>query len=133
MFFIIDSVEKRREAAQTVARLLSKPTYCVEIKPYRRNRSQAQNRTMWMWYVVLAEHIGCEPEDVHDQMKVTILGVERKVVAGQALIMPKSTTDLDVEAMGRFMDAIQALADDLEVKLPMPDDLHYAKYGTKAA
>lgn len=133
MLFIIDSREKRTEAAQFVARLPSSPLYSVTITPYKRNRSQAQNRTMWMWYGVIAPHIGCTPEAVHDQMKVRVLGVERKIVAGQALILPRSTTELDVEGMGRFMEAIEALAAELEIKLPMPDDYKYARYGKEAA
>lgn len=133
MLLIIDSKEKRRQAAEYVARLLSSPVHSVEIKPYKRNRSQAQNRTMWMWYGTLADHLGCTAEDVHEQMKIRVLGVEKKVVAGQALIMPRSTTDLDVDGMSRFMEAIEVLAAELEVTLPMPDDYKYARYGRDAA
>ena len=86
-----------------------------------------------MWYGVLADHLGCTAEEVHEQMKVRVLGVERKIVAGQALIVPRSTTDLDTEGMSRFMEAIMALAVDLEVTLPMPDDLQYAMHGAKVA
>lgn len=133
MFFIIETREKRVEAANFVARLPSSPKYCVEIKPYKRNRTLAQNRTMWMWYHVLADHLGCEPDDVHEQMKVRVLGVERKVIAGQACIIPRSTTTLDTTGMARFMDAIEALAAELEVTLPNTDEYAYAKQGAKAA
>lgn len=133
MLYIVNTVERRREVAQVVASLTSSPIYSVEIKPYKRNRSLAQNKTMWMWYGVLADHLGCEPEEVHEQMKVTVLGVERKIVAGQALIVPRSTTDLNTDGMSRFMEAIIALAADLDVTLPMPDDLQYAMHGAKAA
>lgn len=129
MLFIIDSKEKRRQAAEYVARLTSSPVYCLEIKPYKRNRSQAQNRTMWMWYGAIADHTGNTPEDVHEEMKVRALGLESKIVAGQILIRPKSTTGLDVEGMSRFMEAIQQLAAELDITLPMPDDYKYARYG----
>jgi hypothetical protein len=133
MLYIIDSEQRRKEVAGIVSRLLGSPVHSVEIKPYKRNRSLAQNRAMWMWYGVLADHLGCEAEDIHEQMKVKVLGVERKMVAGQVLIMPKSTTTLDVEGMSRFMEAIQALAADLEVVLPLPDDFRCAMYGARAA
>ncbi len=129
MLHIIDSKEKRKKVAQEVVRLPGSPVYSVEIKPYKKNRSLAQNRTMWMWYAVLAEHLNCESEDIHEEMKVRVLGVERRTVLGQPLIIPKSTTDLDVEGMSRFMEAIQALAADMDVVLPLPDDFHYAMYG----
>lgn len=132
MLFIIDSEERRRAAAEYVARLISSPVHCVDIKPYKRNRSQAQNRTMWMWYGAIADHVGSTPEEVHEEMKVRALGIESKIVAGQVLIRPKSTTELDVEGMSRFMEAIQQLAAELEVELPMPDDYKYARYGAAA-
>lgn len=131
MLYIIDSKEKRAKVAQIIAHLPDFPVVSVELKPYKRNRSLAQNRTMWMWYAVLAEHCGCESEDVHEQMKVRVLGVDKKIVSGQVLITPKSTATLDVEGMSRFMEAIQALADDLQVVLPMPDDFRYAMYGER--
>ncbi|MBZ9975505.1 recombination protein NinB [Mesorhizobium sp. BR-1-1-10] len=133
MFFIIDTKDKRAEAATAVSRLPASPRYSVEIKPYKRNRSLAQNRTMWMWYAVIADHMGCEPEDLHEEMKVRVLGVERKIVAGQACIIPKSSTTLDVDGMGRFMAAIESLAADLEVKLPATDEYDYAMHGKRAA
>lgn len=133
MFFIIDTKDKRTEAAHAVSRLPSSPRYSVEIKPYKRTRSLAQNRTMWMWYGVIADYMGCEAEDVHEEMKVRVLGVERKIVAGQACIIPKSTTALDVDGMGRFMAAIESLATDLGIILPATDEYDYAMHGKRAA
>ncbi|TPL94769.1 hypothetical protein [Mesorhizobium sp. B2-3-10] len=124
--FIIDTRQRRKEAADFVSRLPASPLYSVEIKPYKRVRSQAQNRIMWMWYGVMAEYLGCEPEDLHEQMKVKVLGVERKFVAGQVLTYPKSTTTLDVDGMTRFLAAIEALAAELDIKLPTSDEYGYA-------
>lgn len=126
MFYIIDSKERRDACARHIAQVRSTPLMQVEIKPYKRNRSQSQNRLMWMWYHVIAEEIGCEIEDLHEQMKVRALGTERKVILGQAIIKPKSTTGLSVEEMTRFLEAIEALALDLGIILPRPDDYGHA-------
>lgn len=127
MLFIIDSEAKRTACADFIRRITSaNETMQVEIKPYRRNRSTAQNRLMWMYYGVIAHHIGCEPEDLHEQMKIKVLGTVRKVILGQAIIMPVSTTTLDVDGMIRFLEAIEALALDLDITLPNPDDRDFA-------
>ena len=54
-FFIIDSKDKRTEAAHFVSRLPASPLYSVEIKPSKRTRTLPQNgRTflvdaIWGW------------------------------------------------------------------------------------
>ena len=98
----------------------------VEVKPYKKTRSTAQNRLMWMWYGVIAEHCGNTPDDLHEQMKVRVLGLDKKVILGHAIIQPKSTKDLTIDEMTHFLEAIEALAVELGVVLPIPDDTGYA-------
>ncbi|MGL6351941.1 MAG: recombination protein NinB [Aeromonas sp.] len=126
MHFIITSRERRAEAANYVSRLPGTPTMIVEIKPYKKSRSQAQNRLMWMWYGIIAKEVGCEPEDLHEQMKVRVLGVEHRVINGQALSMPKSSTGLTTDEMTKFLEAIEVLAASLSISLPKPQDYSYA-------
>lgn len=130
-FFILTTEEKRRAAADYVAHIRANPTMCVKVEEYKPNRSNAQNRLMWMWLNLIAEEIGEEPENLHEQLKVRFLGVERKVVDGQALIQPRSTTTLDTKEMSQHLLKIEALANDLEIVLPRPDDYLYAIYGER--
>jgi hypothetical protein len=126
MYFVITSKEQRAKAAEYVAKLRANPIMIVEVKEYKKNRSTAQNRLLWMWYNIIAKDQGNTPEELHEAMKVRVLGVERKVVAGQELIMPKSSTKLTTAEMTSFLEAIEALARQLNIILPRPDDYMYA-------
>jgi hypothetical protein len=126
MYFVITSKEQRAKAAEYVAKLRANPIMIVEVKEYKKNRSTSQNRLLWMWYGIIAKDQGNTPEELHEAMKVRVLGVERKVVAGQELIMPKSSTKLTTAEMTSFLEAIEALARQLNIILPRPDDYMYA-------
>lgn len=131
MFFIISSEERRAAAADFVSRIRKSPLMSVEIKPYKRNRSEAQNRLMWMWYHIISMDTGQIAEDLHEEMKVRVLGVEEKEVLGPygkmvRLIVPKSSTKLSTQEMTDFLRAIEALAAELEIILPRPDDYKFA-------
>lgn len=131
MFFIISSEERRAAAADFVSRIRKSPLMSVEIKPYKRNRSEAQNRLMWMWYHIISMDTGQIAEDLHEEMKVRVLGVEEKEVLGPygkmvKLIVPKSSTKLSTQEMTDFLRAIEALAAELEIILPRPDDYKFA-------
>ncbi|WP_322884146.1 hypothetical protein U8C35_06345 [Sinorhizobium medicae] len=125
-FFIIDSVEKRKAAANYVARIASKPLMSVEIKPYKKNRSQAQNRLYRMWLGIIAETTGEDDDDLHEQLKARILGFESKIILGEAVRMPKSTTKITVDEFSHYLNAVEHLATELNITLPMPDDAAYA-------
>jgi len=126
MFFILSTKEKRAECAKYIAHLRGNPVQCVDIKNYKRIRSTAQNRTMWMWYNIISEETGQDPDDIHEEMKVRVLGVEKRIVHGQALIMPKSSAKLSTKEMAEFLRAIEELATELSIVLPKPDDYQFA-------
>ena len=98
----------------------------VTIKPYKKNRSTSQNRLMWQYYNLLEKETGQPAEDIHEQMKVAVLGVDRRMVKGQLLVMPKSTTKLTTKEMTEFLQAIEVLTGSLNITLPRPDDYNYA-------
>ena len=112
-----------------VSSLTSSPVCTVEIKPYKKNRSKDQNRLMWMWYSVIADYTGYHEEELHDQMKIKVLGLETIYVDGKPYTIPTSTKTLTVDQMTKFLDAIMALAAELNINLPMPDTFGYAYFG----
>ncbi len=126
MQYILIDRQRKENCINYISSLTDYDKYEVVIKPYKKNRSTSQNRTMWMWYNELSKHTGHTPEELHEQMKVSVLGVDRRVVHGQALIIPKSTTGLSTKDMSEFMRAIEELARELQVRLPIPDDYKYA-------
>ena len=132
-FVIRQGDEQRRQTAIEFLRMIKlNRDIRVEIKEYKKNRSTAQNRLLWAWYDVIAKDTGYEPEDLHEEMKVRVLGVERKVVRGIELIVPKSSTKLSVQEMTQFLHSVEALAAELGIALPYPRDLYDEAFGKKA-
>lgn len=139
-FFIIDSKEKRLIATSFVSHIKGHPVMQVEVKPYKAHRSQAQNRLMWMWYGVIAKDLGMTPEELHEVMKARVLGFVEvdipralkgdKPMASRIAI-PRSTTSLNSGEMTNYLEAIDALARELGIILPHPDDYRFAMYGER--
>lgn len=127
MFFIIkDAI--RRDNCLSYIRSINfevKPIQ-VDIKPYRKNRSQAQNRTMWSWLHVLSEHTGYDAEELHELFKARFLGVEARDVMWQQVFITKSTTKLTTQQFAEYLNKIEAVAAEMGVRLPIPDDYAYA-------
>lgn len=129
MRFILIDEERRRNAVEHVRQVCIDKPMRVDIKPYKKKRSGSQNNTMWMWYEPIAEHIGETPEELHEIMKTRFLGVDEKVIDGILMRTPKSTRKLTTKEMADFLNKIQALAINLGITLPIPDDYHYAMMG----
>lgn len=128
LFIIRDSV--RRDNCLSYIRSINfeaKPIQ-VDIKPYRKNRSSAQNRTMWAWLHVLSEHTGYDAEELHELFKARFLGVEAREVMGQQVFITKSTAKLTTQQFAEYMNKIEAVAAEMGVRLPIPDDYAYAMH-----
>jgi len=128
MLYIIKDEQRRSNCISYIAEMPINKAQSVEIKQYRKNRSKSQNRTLWMWYNTIGEHIGMTPDDLHELLKVRILGTVEKEVDGKTLVYPRSTTKLTTKEFGEFLDGVQMLAVELNCVLPIPDDLQYS-YG----
>lgn len=122
-YILVD--QQRKENAKAYIDSLGNGEWCVEIKPYRRKRTQAQNNTLWMWCRVIGNELGIGEKELHEQLKIKILGVEKKQVLGQTLILPKSSADLTPREMADFLDAVDQFAKELDINLPYPDDLKF--------
>lgn len=137
-FIIREGDEDRRNRAVEFLRMLKLGRDMqVEIREYRRDRSLAQNRLMWMWHTIIGKELGYDPEEIHDMVKVRVLGVERKSVQSDhgemvELIVPKSTAKLKVAEMTKFLEAVELLASSLGIVLPHPD-IYDVAFGKKPA
>jgi redox-sensitive bicupin YhaK (pirin superfamily) len=129
-FFIIDSKERRAACVEYIRHLKGTPIQCVFVKEYKRNRSESQNRLYHMWLNLIAKETGAEPEHLHEEMKVRVLGWEVRTILGEEVRLPKSTTKLTVQDFTQLLHAVDVLARSLDIVLPHPDDMQYAMYGT---
>jgi hypothetical protein len=90
----------------------------VEIKTAKR--SLPQNRLYWNLLNVLSKDIGMTPDELHEEIKVRFIGVETKVIAGQVIRQPISTTTLDKKQFTELIDKVYALGAELNIVLPNP-------------
>lgn len=142
--YILNSPQAASQALNFIANLPTdlKTPWAVEVKEYKSTRSQAQNKLLWRWYGIIAKDVGLSPEDLHEQMKARVLGyVEVDVPprlhgfmgATRRIAIPKSTTRLTVQEFTEFLQAVEALAEELGIRLPRMSDYQYAMYGERVS
>lgn len=129
MFFILQDDIRLGNCIEYLKRLDLRRKHGVEIKQYRKNRSMAQHRLYWMWVNTIADAYGFQPDELHDHLKVRFLGVKEVTVFGKTILIPKSTTTLSTAEFTEYLNKVEALARELKVILPYPDDLSYAMNG----
>ena len=91
----------------------------VEVKKFRKNRTDAQNRYWWGVVIdILSKHTGYEPEEMHNAIKIKFLPVER---AG--LISGKSTKRLTTLEFVDLIERVQRwAAQDQNCYIPDPNE-----------
>lgn len=122
MYFILDNDKRKQNAIEYISSLKADEKYGVEVKLHKKNRSLAQNRTMWLWLDLIADYMGESANDLHDLFKVRFLGYEDVTIAGEEVRRIKSTTGLKPSEFSKYMSQIELVARELNIILPYPDD-----------
>jgi hypothetical protein len=124
-FFILRD-EPRRESCINYLRAMNLNGRLLEvnIKPYKKSRSNAQNRLLWSWYNELEDVTGYKADDLHELLKVRFLGTEEKEIWGEKLTVAKSTTKLTTTEFTEYLEKVEMLANELNITLPKPADLY---------
>jgi hypothetical protein len=99
----------------------------MEVIIQKPKRSNPQNNLYWSLVKVLSDYIGDTQETIHERLKVEFLGIERKIVRGIELIMPKSTAELNTKEFTEYIDKVYLLGETLELKMPKPSDYGYGE------
>jgi hypothetical protein len=129
MFFVLKDEPRRQDAIEAIRMLNITKPQSVEIKEYRKNRSNSQNRLYWSWVNLIAEHTGDLPEEIHEMMKQRLLGTVPRRIMGEDCLVTKSTTKLTTCEFTEYLQRIELLADKLQIRLPHPDDYLLAMHG----
>lgn len=129
-YIIIRDKHDRDRALEAIKAIrASDGVLSVEIKEYKENRSQAQNRLMWSWYKVIGDYMGCEKDEMHDVIGARFLPlVEIKAERNGeqiTIVRPVSTASLKVDEMADYLRKIEALAIELDIVLPLHDEQSY--------
>ena len=129
MFFVLNHDVDRVRATSFINELNLTTKFSVEIKPYKKSRSSAQNRLYWSYLTAIGDYNGDTSEDLHELFKGKFLGYFKKRVMGEEIMVLKSTADLNTTEFGIYLAKIEGVAKNLGIVLPIPDDRGYALHG----
>jgi hypothetical protein len=116
--YIIDSIEKRREAAAAVNELTSDKVMQVEIKP--STRSLRQNAAYWgVWLRAIEDATDIQAKAWHEFFKREFIPISVYEVEGKLIEVTETTTDLTTKEFSEYSDHIHKYcAERLNITLP---------------
>lgn len=116
--YIIDSIEKRREAVKAVSALTSAKVMQVEIRP--ANRTLRQNAAYWgVWLRAIEDATGIQSKAWHEFFKREFAPVDIFEIDGKRLEVPETTTDMNKSEFSEYMEHIaKYAAEKLGIELP---------------
>lgn len=94
----------------------------ISVKPYKKSRSNAQNRLYWCWLSVLSQEIGYTKDELHEFFKHKFLGSEYKTVFGAEVLIANSSADLKVQEFTDYLTQIEVFAMSHGFMLPHTPD-----------
>lgn len=103
----------------------------VRIKPYKKDRTLAQNRIYWEWITIIGAETGYDKDDLHEALAGKFLApsIARNVL-GEMVQRRASTAKLKVGEFTAYLEAIERFAAaDLGIILPRPEDLYREAMG----
>ena len=103
----------------------------VSIKEDKLTRSQKQNALYWKWISQLSGEIGYTKDEMHDIMRDQHLGYRTTTTKKKTIEVLRSTTDLSVDEMKEYLNAIDMMSAEYGIMLERPEDLYYSSMGFK--
>ena len=89
----------------------------LTIKPFKKNRSVAQNALYWKWMMICAHEMGYTKEGMHQTfMRELLAPIIIDTPSGD--VMEYSTRKLNVKEMAAYMEQVSFTAGEYGVKLP---------------
>jgi hypothetical protein len=144
---IITSEELRNRAFEVLSALPLVPVHEIDIREYKKDRSVAQNRTLWLWLSIIGNELGESKEELHEKYKDKFLvniferdnqdyaemvgslrnvyrhGLKDEAVAlRRRIVALTSTTTATVAQMQEYLQNIERDAANLGIRLPCPEE-----------
>jgi hypothetical protein len=106
-----------------LSKLDLKHVWAVEIKRYRKTRTNPQLALYWKWLTIVSDETGNDRDDLHEILKSKFL--EPKVIAlGGETHVRFTTSGLSAGDMSAYMDRVCAfVTGELGIFLPAPEDV----------
>lgn len=129
--FILRDNTIRQNAQRFIQALnLDSKVWQVEIKPYRKNRSKAQNRLYWKWLTLIGSELGYQRDEMHAIMADMFLEPITVQAMGKTICVAPSTTKLNTKEFTQYLEQIEIFASsEFGITLPRPDDLYWEAMG----
>ena len=111
--FRIVNDDVRRNCLAAIQRLPDEPVHEVIIKPFRKNRSLAQNRLYWMWLREIRDFLEAatgqhySDEELHDFYRKRFLPTRVIEINGETDIARKSTRRLTVKQFSEYLERLE--------------------------
>ncbi len=118
-------------AIELIGKLSAAKAWQVVVEPYRKEKSDVQNRALWgLAYKILHAETGQEADDWHEYMLGEFFGWKETEFFGRKKLRPARTTTTDydgrasklsTEEFARYFDFIQIRAAQNGIHIPDPD------------
>lgn len=81
----------------------------IEIKKYKKTRTNEQNRMYWDYITKICEETGDNVGDMHEYLKNTLLPPRITTVMDKEIKLPPTTTKLNTKEFTEYIEKIIAL------------------------
>lgn len=88
----------------------------IDIKPLGKDRTLLQNNYYWLYLKVIADETGEDPDSLHHLFKNKFLLPTSKVVMGEEVVIPPTTTKQSKKDFTEYIERISAFCE-----IPPPD------------
>lgn len=103
--------------------------YEVTVKRKSEKRTLPQNRLYYLWLNCISAETGNEVEDLHEYFKTKFLGVRYRIIYGEGITTPLTTTDLTTEQFTDYLEKVQRWSNTEQgIILPNPNDIGWEQF-----
>lgn len=93
----------------------------VEVKPYKKTRTNQQNRLYWLYLKLISKDTGDIPENLHAYFRRVLLKPKTVSVLNKTIKVPQSTTKLNKTEFSEYMAKIEQLT---EIQVPNIENIN---------
>lgn len=110
---IVDRPQKRDYAIKVLSKLPVEDgeVWDVVIRRHIAKRTLSQNARLWLLHTAAAKHVGCSPDDMHEDDLCRVFGVAQEVrlPSGNIKRIPnRRSSDLNKQEFREFMEQVEA-------------------------
>ena len=131
-YFKLSAPEDVLRAISFLKSLSLAKVWTLEIKLYRKDRSAAQNKLLWMWLTIIGNELGYTKDEIYEEMVDLYLPmIEMRRFNGEKREVRLTTSKLNTKEFTEFLSNIDLFASGMGIILPHPEDLMWEAMGVK--